>query len=185
MTVSRASIAIAAALLAAALPGCGSEEQGKPIPASIRQELDSRLDETERRFDAGGGACTDITTDTQPAVAEILSRIPSDVDADVRRTVEDGFARLFALTAEQCDEEQDQDTETETTPEPVPPPAETQPETETVPTTPTPEPDEDGKGKGNGNGGGGGNNGGGNSGGGGGVQVPGSGGGGVVPPGQG
>jgi hypothetical protein len=172
------------ACLALVGAGCGGgEDEGQPIPATLQAELESRLDETERRLDAGGGACNDIVIDTEPEVTRILARIPSDVSEDVRRTLEDGFGRLFELTSEQCDEQKGQETETETVEEPPPPPPEeTVPET--VPTTPEPAPEEEDGGKtppgqekkDDGNSG---------SGGQGGLNVPGTGGGGTVAPGSG
>jgi hypothetical protein len=123
--------------------GCGSQDEGEPIPADIRGELESRLDETERRLEAAGGACNDIVIDTEPEVTRILARVPTDVSDDVRRTLEDGFGRLFELTSEQCDEEKGQETDTETTPAPAPPPPE-ETETETVPTVPEEQPQEEG-----------------------------------------
>ena len=184
MSARRTTTAIAAACLTLLGAGCGEEDQGKPIPAGIRLELESRLDETERRLDAAGGACNDIVIDTEPEVTRILARIPSDVDSDVRSTLEDGFGRLFELTSDQCDEEKGQETETETVEEPPPPPEETIPET--TPTVPEEVPEEDGGGakppkeekdKGNGNGNSGGDQGG--------IEVPGAGGGGTVAPGSG
>jgi hypothetical protein len=133
-------------LVGAAWPvaGCGSDEAPAPsIPASSAQELDARLAEVQRRFDVGGGACDDITNDSQPAVESILSSLPSSVDGDVRSALEGSFDRLFELTAEQCKgDEQPTTTETvpETTTETVPTettPTETTP-TETTPTETTP-----------------------------------------------
>jgi hypothetical protein len=100
--------------------------------------LESRLDEVERRMTAGGGACADITNDSAPAVDGIIQSLPSDVDPDVRQALEDGFSRLFTLTAEQCDETKGQQTEPEPAPEPE---TDTQTETipsETIPTETTP-----------------------------------------------
>src|SRR3712207_7420739 len=39
-----------------------------------------------------------------------LDRIPSSVDADVRRALRDSFDRLFELASTQCDEEAGQET---------------------------------------------------------------------------
>jgi hypothetical protein len=116
-------------------------------------------------------------------VTQILARVPGDVDADARRTLEDGFTRLFELTSEQCDEQKGQETDTETTPAPPPPPPPPETETETVPTVPEEEPEEEGdSGKGKGKGKDKGNGGTDEQGG---VEVPGTGGGGVVAPGEG
>jgi hypothetical protein len=125
------------AIAAVAATGCGADEETKPsIPADSTQALEARLDEVQRRFDAGGGACGDIVDDSQPAVESILASLPSSVDADVRGAVSDSFDRLFELTAEQCDDEEESTTptETETTDTTE---TETTDTTETEPTTPT------------------------------------------------
>ena len=192
-------LVLAACLVAA---GCGSDDEGKPIPATIADQLQTRLNEIERRFDFGNGACGDIENDSRPAVDQLIASIPDNVDADVRQGLQDGFDRLFALSEEQCDQGKQTDTETDTepapTPEPEPEPTATvtaPPETETVPppemqpeTTP-PEteeqvpPDQGGDESGGGQGGSGGNGEGG-SGGNGESGIGGSGGGTVVPEGQ-
>ena len=192
-------LVLAACLVAA---GCGSDDEGKPIPATIAGQLQTRLNEIERRFDFGNGACGDIENDSRPAVDQLIASIPDNVDADVRQGLQDGFDRLFALSEEQCDQGEQTDTETDTepapTPEPEPEPTATvtaPPETETVPppetqpeTTP-PEteeqvpPDQGGDESGGGQGGSGGNGEGG-SGGNGESGIGGSGGGTVVPEGQ-
>jgi hypothetical protein len=133
-------VALAACLAAV---GCGSDGEGEPIPANIADQLETRLAEVERRFDVGGGACTDIEDDSRPAIEQLVGSVPQNVDADVRQALREGFDRLFALTAEQCEEEQTQtQTETETDPAPAPEPAPLEPETtppETTETEPPPE----------------------------------------------
>ena len=113
--------------------GCGGDDEGQPIPATQAEQLESRLDEVERRLgDGSTGACTDIVRDTEPAVDEILASLPQDVEA--RDALGESFDRLFALTSEQCAEQQAQpptdtgetDTDESTTP--------TVTETETSPT---------------------------------------------------
>jgi hypothetical protein len=127
-------LAVAACAAALVVAGCGGDDEepeGAPIPQAQAQELEARLDEVQRRFDFGGGACGDIQDDSRPGVDQILATIPNRVDADVRQALADGFDRLFQLSQEQCEGE-----ETETTEEPVETvPAET--ETVEVPTTPT------------------------------------------------
>ncbi|HYP48985.1 MAG TPA: hypothetical protein VEQ61_10145 [Thermoleophilaceae bacterium] len=130
MTVKRFALL---GLALTALAGCGSDdEKGEPIPAAQAAELQKQLDSVENRFEFGGGACGDIP-DNERDVARAIEALPAEVDPDVRRALEDSFARLFELTAEQCDEQKGQETETETTPETE---TETTPETETE-TTPT------------------------------------------------
>jgi hypothetical protein len=154
-------------IAAVAAAGCGADEETKPsIPADDAQALEARLDEVQRRFDAGGGACGDIVNDTQPAVESILASLPSSVDADVRGAVAESFDRLFELSAEQCDDQEESTTPTETettdttetettdtteTEPTTPTETETTDTTETEPTTPTetlPPPDDGGTGGG-------------------------------------
>ena len=124
--------AVIACLAALLLGGCGSgDDEGTKIPAATRQELEKQLQSVENRFDAGGGACSDIA-ENQQSIERTLDSLPPDLEADVRGALRDGFDRLFELSDEQCDEQKDQPTETETTPT-LPAPA---PETD-VPTTPT------------------------------------------------
>jgi hypothetical protein len=118
-------VAFAAGALAA---GCGSDDEGARIPANIADQLQTRLDEIERRFEFGNGACADIENDSKPAVEELVASVPNDVDADVRQALSESFDRLFELTAEQCEQQQ-----TETQPAPTP-----APEPEPVPTEPAP-----------------------------------------------
>jgi hypothetical protein len=131
-------------IAAVAAAGCGADEETKPsIPADSAQALEARLDEVQRRFDAGGGACGDIINDTQPAVQSILASLPQSVDADVRSAVTDSFDRLFELSAEQCDDEEQSTTPTETETQTTETEStdttetETTDTTETEPTTPT------------------------------------------------
>jgi hypothetical protein len=185
-----------AGALVALLPGCGSNDNGKPIPADIKSQLESRLAEAERRLGTdNAGACNDITNDTQPEVERVLESVPDDVDADVRSALNDGFARLFELTSERCDELERQQTETETDTTETTPPPETDTTTTEEPTTPTTptetdqqptetdqqpqNPNGNGNGNGNGKSKGGGDQDGVD------VPLPGDGDGGVSPPGQG
>ena len=166
--------------------GCGSEEEGDPIPADLRADLDVQLQEARDRLGNGTlGACQDIQSDTEPTVSDLLETVPDGVDQDVRNALNEGFARLFEQVSERCDElEAEQtDTETQTTEEPPPPDTtetqtDTEPETtpteettppeETTPEQPTTPDNGNGNGNGNDNGGGGGGGGGGGA-----LQVPG------------
>jgi hypothetical protein len=131
-----ALLLLAAALAAA---GCGSDNEPKPsIPQSASSALEARLAEVERRMDAGGGACTDITNDTEPAVHSILAGLPSSVDPDVRDALQESFDHLFDLTSSQCDEKKGQETDTTTeTTQTQTQTTETQTETTTTETTDT------------------------------------------------
>jgi hypothetical protein len=120
-------VALAAGTVAA---GCGADDEGAPIPTNVADQLQTRLDEVERRFEFGNGACADIENDSKPAVEQLVASVPNDVDADVRQALRESFDRLFELTAEECEQQQ-----TETPPEPEPAPA---PEPEPVPTDTAP-----------------------------------------------
>jgi outer membrane biosynthesis protein TonB len=129
-------ISLALALVAL-VAGCGSDKEGKPIPADQAAALQKQLDSIENRFDFGDGACADIEGKSIPAVRQELDSIPSSVGSDVRDALRRSFDRLFELTASQCDEQKGQETTpTETTPTETTP-TETTP-TETTPTETTP-----------------------------------------------
>jgi hypothetical protein len=115
-------LAVTACLAAA---GCGSDDEGEPIPGETANELQSRLNEIQRRFDVGAGACADIENDSRPAVDELIASIPDNVDAAVRRSLQEGFDRLFALSEDECDAEQQTETDTAPAPEPEPEPTTT------------------------------------------------------------
>jgi len=141
----RTTITTLLVLAGAALASCGGdEEEGKPIPADAATQLESRLVEIQNRFNFGGGACADITDDSEPAVNEIIASLPDDTDADLRDALRQGFDRLFELNADQCDEEDGQETTPDAPEEPadttetLPPPTETD-TTETTPPETTPE----------------------------------------------
>lgn len=143
-TSRRLLIAAAGCLAALVVAGCGADDEepkGAPIPAQQAQALQSQLDSIQSRYDAGGGACADITGGADPNTAvvdQLLASIPNDVAADVRSALRDSFDRLFGLTDEQCDEQSGQDTTTaETTPTETETVETTTTETETAPTTPT------------------------------------------------
>jgi hypothetical protein len=138
---------VGACLLAA---GCGSDEEGEPIPAESAATLQDQLDNIQARLDNGSvGACEDILSGPRgpnlDAVEQAISGLPDNVSADVRSGLEEGFDRLFTLVEDRCTDlreeaeaEQPPETEPEPEPEPVAPPetvTETvpPPETETVP----------------------------------------------------
>jgi hypothetical protein len=141
------------ACLAAA--GCGSDDEGEPIPAESAALLQSQLDNIEARIQNGSvGACEDVLggprdPNVEP-VEQAISDLPDNVSEDVRSGVQDGFDRLFTLVEERCAdlreqaESQQEPAEPEPEPEPAPPetvtvpPPETETETETE-TTPPPE----------------------------------------------
>ncbi len=176
MSRYRRHLLAAGAACALALAGCGGsdEPEGAKLPKSTVDQLNVRLDEIQRRFDAAQednlpGACEDIQNDSFPAVKRLIDGLPEDVDGQLRDATEESFARLQQLVDDGCQDITPTETETTPTetvpPETVPPettPPETTP-TETTPPETTPEkppPGNKGSGNGNGNGNGGGNNGG-------------------------
>ena len=175
-----AALGVCASLLLAS--GCGSsdEPEGEPLPAETAALIEKRLDEVQRRYDAGtndgnAGACQDIENDSYRAIDAAVEDLPQDVDPDVREALEASLTRLKELTSDGCADVKEEPVETETQPPPqpvTPPPVPEQPppeQTETEPTTPEEKPpkdDEDkdkdkdngdgiGNGQGNGNGSGG------------------------------
>ena len=134
-----------------AVAGCGSDDEGDPIPAESAAVLQDQLDNVQARLDNGSvGACDDILSGPRgpnvEAVNQAIAQLPDGVDEDVRSGLQDGFDQLFSLVDERCNElrEETESQEPDTTEEPpvvtetetVPPP-ETEtvppPETETVP----------------------------------------------------
>jgi hypothetical protein len=129
-------------LAALGAAGCGSDDEGEPIPQAQVEELEKQLASIEDRYAFGGGACDDIENDNLPSVERVLDRVPESVDPDVRDALRESFERLFELSREQCEA----DTETDTTPTETAPTETTPPETtrpETVPTETQEEQDEE------------------------------------------
>ena len=128
------------ACLAAA--GCGSDDEGDPIPADSAAALEEQLDNIQARLDNGSvGACDDILSGPRgpnvDAVNQTIASLPDGVDQDVRSGLEDGFDQLFSLVDERCNElrdEADTQQDTGTTEEP---PVVTETETEPPPETDT------------------------------------------------
>jgi hypothetical protein len=127
-----------------AVAGCGSDDEGDPIPAESASTLQAQLDNVQARLNNGSvGACDDILSGPRgpnvDAVNQAIEELPDGVDEDVRSALQDGFDRLFSLVEDRCTELRDEaesQQETDKTEEPpvvtetetVPPP-----ETETVP----------------------------------------------------
>ena len=114
------------------LAGCG-QDQGDPIPQRSARTIVQRLNEVERRIDAGN-ACNDIREDSLPALKREVRRLPRRVDKDVRTTLHDGLGRLTELVEAECVEPREPGPEPDPEPEPEP-----EPQIQ-VPTTPEPEP---------------------------------------------
>jgi hypothetical protein len=132
----RSTTTLILALAAGVAAGCGSDDEqgGEPIPAEQAAALERQLESIENRFQAGGGACADITGNADPnttAVASVVDSLPEGVDPDLRSSLQQSFERLFDLVEEQCDTEKGQETQSE-----EPPPVE-------VPTEEVPPPEED------------------------------------------
>lgn len=139
MTKRLPPISILLACLALAACGSDEEDPGAPIPGDRVQALEEQLDSVQSRFEAGGGACADITGGDDPntsVVDQVLASIPSRVHADVRSSLRESFDRLFQLVEQQCEEEPPETETTETVETVEPPPVTT--ETETVPTETVP-----------------------------------------------
>ena len=143
----RARATAAAALAIAALAaGCGSDDEGQPIPPRFAAALENRLDRVEQAYSQRTPEGCQTALDVDPQVQQIVDTLPQDVDPEVRDALARSFDRLFELVAQECEPPEQTDTETtptetettptetETTPtETVPPP----PDTTTTPTVPT------------------------------------------------
>jgi hypothetical protein len=121
---------------AALLAGCGGADQPAVISQSRADQLERLLDEAERQFDDGN---CDALTDTLGELGDEVSSIPSNVNADLRSTLDAETSELIDLAAD-C---QPEETTTEAVPTTPTAPPTTAPPT-TAPTqpepTPTPEP---------------------------------------------
>jgi hypothetical protein len=115
------SIVLATVLFGAvafALAGCGGGQK-RTIPTKQAQSFLQQLDTIGSQFD--NGACTGANAKMATLEAQVR-RLPSSVDSEVKRNLEDGVARLATLVSNQCQ----RPTPTNTTP------------TNTVPTTTVP-----------------------------------------------
>jgi hypothetical protein len=126
------AVPLAVAALALPLAGCGKD---KPkMPSSDARQLIALLEEAKRR--AAAHACRDLTVEnnpTLPALQRQVASLPSNVDSDIRSTLEDGVANLRQLVAAECSTQQqkpEQPTTESTTTEPS-----TQTQTQTHTTT--------------------------------------------------
>jgi len=160
-------------IAALAFAGCGSDEEGDPIPQTSVAAIEAQLNNIEGQIaDGSVGACEDINKpgNTFENLEAAVQGVPQSVDPDVRDALERSIERLGDLVDEKC---ASLEAETETTPEetetvtietvpeetvPVePPPEETTP-AETVPEQP---PEDEGEDEGGSEPGGGGTGGGG------------------------
>jgi hypothetical protein len=122
-----------AALLIGALllvSGCGSDNEGKPIPASTANRLINAIQAADQY--SADGKCRRAHTKVRDA-RFLFRQVPNSVDKDVRQGIADGLDRLDSLIGSEC--QAPQNTQTDTTP------TETQTtvtETQTTPTETTP-----------------------------------------------
>jgi outer membrane biosynthesis protein TonB len=176
-----------AALCAAALGGCGQEENPRLIPSQDADALRASVSAIGTAID--DGECDTAEQGVEDARRQV-GELPPRVARSLRTNLTEWLDQIEERIPEDCEEQPDEtptpeaeDTPTpepDDTPTPTPTPTETPTPTptETPTPTPTPPPDEgDGEGEGNGNGsdGNGNNNGGagqGNGNGGGGVTAP-------------
>jgi TolA-binding protein len=129
------SIVLATVLVAGvafAVAGCGSQK--RTIPTKQAQSFLQQLDNISSQFD--NAACTGAGAKVAALEAQVR-RLPSSVDSQVKRNLEEGVARLGTLVSSQCQ----RPTPTNTTPTNTVPtttvPTTTVP-TNTAPTTTTP-----------------------------------------------
>lgn len=151
-----AALAAGAALLGGI--GCGSEEEepAPGIPRSAADALSRELDLVQERLDVTRdqgqiGSCNDIDSKSYPDIERLVSGLPADTDADVRRALQRSVDRLKELTESECSElaKKIEERRKETTPEvTTPPPAPVQPQTTPEPPETDEEPEEKPKEKG-------------------------------------
>jgi hypothetical protein len=145
--MTRGRIWVAAIAAGMALAGCGSDDEGEPIPQDIAAEIEAQLDNIEGQIEEGSlGACNDIKKpgNTFDAVQAAVERVPERVDPDVRDALSGSVDRLDELIDQECSSREPEEpepvpeeTETVTVPEETEP-EETEPE-ETVPEETAPE----------------------------------------------
>jgi lactocepin len=108
------------------LPGCGSSNNGKPIPASQSARLIQNIQRADQYSQSG--FCTRAHTKVKDA-RFVLGQVPTSVSSSVRQGISDGLARLDSLISSQCNPPQK--TQTDTTPTDTTPTTQSQ----TTPTT--------------------------------------------------
>jgi outer membrane biosynthesis protein TonB len=123
----RTLLALAAGL---AVVGCGSDDEGNPIPQASVADIETQLDNIQGQIEEGSlGACEDIKKpgNTYATLQSAVDRVPDSVDADVRDALAESVDRLGELVDDECSS-REPEAETKTTPE--------QTETVTIETTP-------------------------------------------------
>ncbi len=134
-------VALALALAALALAGCGGQK--RTIPTRTAESFLKQLDNIGSQFDAN--ACSGAHAKVAALLAQ-ARQLPRSVDPTVKRNLEAGIARLDSLVARDCQKPPPQ-TNTTTTPtvptQTTPPPTSTTPpptQTTPPPTSTTPPP---------------------------------------------
>lgn len=144
--VLAAVLGVGAALLAA----CG-DSPSAGIPADEASDLKSHIDDVQQRVD--DARCEALIGQLRQVITRI-DRLPSSVDAQLRRRLSRGAETLRTNSISECDEnreaKQTTPTETQTTPETIetqapptstaPPPSTTPPQTTAPPPPPAPTP---------------------------------------------
>jgi hypothetical protein len=118
--------------LALAVAGCGGGGK-RTIPTAKAESMLRQLDNVRSQFDAQACSGTHAKVTSLEAQARAL---PRSVDAEVKRNLVAGLARLDSLVQRDCQKPPPPQTNTQTTPTVPTTPTETTP-TNTVPTTPT------------------------------------------------
>jgi hypothetical protein len=117
-----------------ALPGCGSSNNGTPIPAAQGDRLIKAIQAADQY--SAAGRCDRAHTKVRDA-RFLLGQVPNSVDSSVRQGIADGLSRLDSLISSEC--QRPAQTQTNTTPtETLTTQTQTQTDTTTTPTTTTP-----------------------------------------------
>jgi hypothetical protein len=133
VSLGRAAVALLCGALVA-LPGCGSSNNGTPIPASQGDRLIKAIQAADQY--SAAGRCDRAHTKVRDA-RFLLGQIPNSVDSSVRQGIADGLAHLDSLISSEC--QRPAQTQTDTTPtETLTTQTQTQTDTTTTPTTTTP-----------------------------------------------
>jgi cell division protein FtsN len=118
------------------LPGCGSSDNGNPIPSDTANRLIRNIQAADSYSQQG--RCDRAHTKVRDA-RFVLTQVPSSVDVKVRQGIGDGLQHLDSLITSECQtptqtQTQTQTTATQTTPTQT---QTTQTETSQTQTTPT------------------------------------------------
>jgi outer membrane murein-binding lipoprotein Lpp len=128
---SIALVAVLVVSLVVLLAGCGSQK--RTIPTAKAQSFLQQLDTISSQFD--NGACVGAGAKVRALESQVRA-LPSSVDAEVKRNLVAGVARLETLVSRQCQRPTPTNT-TPTVPTPTVPTATVPTTPNTVPTTPT------------------------------------------------